>query len=430
VRLSLSYQLRRLRSRLHRMRIALAVRGWKGLLARVFAAPEAAAETGSSPPLLPGSLAPAPARGPTRRWLLVDVTTPRPDRDSGSLRSYNLMRMLRAEGHDVGFLPEDGADAGGYASALRALGVAVHAGATRAPLPRWFAGHLPGYDVLVVSRYHLAEFLIPLARATAPTVRIVLDTVDLHHLREEREAEVRDDPLLRRLARATRQRELAAIRAADMAWVVSPVEAGILRSVLPDRPVALLPNILEPQAAPPGYGGRSGLLFVGGARHPPNVDAVEWLVDDIFPLVRARLLGCELHLVGPGLGRLQALRRAAPGIHVHDHVPDLGPLLASCQVGLAPLRYGAGVKGKVNMYMAHGLPVVATRCAAEGSFLEHGCDVLLAEDAASQAAAIVQACHDPDLWQRLATGGLRNVRQHFSFETARLAIDRTLELLP
>ncbi|MDH7453606.1 glycosyltransferase family 4 protein [Luteimonas composti] len=427
MRPTLSYQLRRLRSRLHRMRIALAVRGWRGLLARVFGpGPTDATESGAAP-ALPAAMPPQPQAAATRRWLLVDVTTPRPDRDSGSLRSWNLMRLLRAQGHQVDFLPDDGADAGHYTAALRALGVTVHAGA--GSLARWFGRHLADYDVLVVSRYHLAESLLPLARATAPGVRVVLDTVDLHHLREQREAELRAHPGLLRLARTTRQRELAMVAAADMAWVVSPVEAALLREAIPGACVALLPNILEPLASPRGYAGRSGLLFVGGARHPPNVDAVEWLVREIFPLVRARLPDCELHLAGDGLAALAVAREGAPGVVVHDHVPDLAPLLGRCRFGLAPLRYGAGVKGKVNMYMAHGLPVVATPSAAEGTFLEHGRDVLLAADAAGLADAVVEASRDPALWQRLAANGLANVHEHFSFDTARRAVDGILETL-
>lgn len=432
MRVPVSYHLRRLGSRLHRMRIALAVRGWTGLLRRVFtraAGSASAAHQVATPPVFdPLPFAPADGHRPLR-WLLIDVSTPRPDRDSGSLRSVNLMRLLRAEGHAVDFLPDDGVAAGHYAELLRGLGVTVHDARDRAPYPRWFERHLAGYDVLVLSRYHLAEFLLPLARRAAPDTRVVLDTVDLHHVRERREAEVRGDHRLQRLARATRKRELAAIAAADIAWVVSAAERELLAREAPDARVALLPNIVETLAGPGGFTAREGLLFVGGARHPPNVDAVAWLVAEIFPRVRTQLPDCTLHLVGDGLSQLSLLRAPGPGVVVHDHVPDLAPLLARCRVGLAPLRYGAGVKGKVNQYMAHGLAVVATTSAAEGAFLEHRRDVLLADDAAGLADAVVEACTDAGLWQRLVDHGLHNTRRHFSFDTARRALADTLELL-
>ena len=424
-----SYHLRRLGSRLHRMRIALAVRGWKGLLRRTLPATTAPASDAESP-TAPG-FAPLPASGipaTPLRWLLVDVSTPRPDRDSGSLRSCNLMRLLRADGHRVDFLPDDGVGGGTHAAALRDIGVTVHDG-PRPGYPRWFADKLDRYDVLVVSRYHLAEFLVPLARSIAPGIRVVLDTVDLHHVRERREAELRADPRLRRLAHSTRRRELAAIAAADVTWVVSAAERGLVADAVPGARIALLPNILEPVADPPGAQARAGLLFVGGARHPPNVDAVDWLVQEIFPRIRAAVPDCELHLVGDGLPQLPSLRDPVAGVIVHGHVPDLAPLLARCRVGLAPLRYGAGVKGKVNMYMAHGMAVVATPSAAEGAFLEHGRDVLLADDAQGIADAVLRACTDAALWRRLAEAGMENVRQHFSFAKARRGIADTLGML-
>ncbi|NZA28512.1 glycosyltransferase, partial [Luteimonas sp. SJ-92] len=351
---------------------------------------------------------------------LVDVSTPRPDRDSGSLRAFNLMRVLAEDGDRVEFLPDDRADAGAYAEALRALGVVVHAGA--GGYPDWFARYLRGFDVLVVSRYHLAEFLVPLARRIAPGVRVVLDTVDLHHLRERREAELGDDGRLRRLAAITRRRELRAVAEADVTWVVSPVEAALLREALPQARVAVLPNLHRAEESPAGFAERDGLLFVGGARHPPNVDALRWLLAEIFPRVRARLPRCELQVVGDGLPEAVAGLPPSPGVHLHGHVPELAPLLARCRVGLAPLRFGAGVKGKINLCMAAGMPVVATACAAEGMHAADGVELLVADAPEAFADAVVRLHEDAALWSRLARAGTANVRTHFSFDAARATI--------
>lgn len=413
----LTYHWRRLRARLHRLRLALHARGWRGMLERL-----------APPPRVPAPV-PRPrvpeTQGGGRRILLIDVATPRPDRDSGSLRAFNLMRLLRADGYRVDFLPDDRTEAGEYANALRDLGVTVHAGADA--YPRWFARHLRDYDVLVVSRYHLAEFLVPLARRVAPALHVVLDTVDLHHLRERREADLHDDRRLRRLAAVTRTRELRAVAAADVTWVVSPVEADLLRGALPTARVEVLPNLHEAEDAPAPFPRRGGLLFVGGARHPPNVDAVRWLLDAIFPRVRARLPDCVLHLVGEGMPEAMAGSGSpVDGVQLHGHVPDLGPLLARCRVGLAPLRFGAGVKGKINLCMAAGMPVVATSCAAEGMHLRDGDELLVADTAEAFADAVVRLHGDAALWSRLSRAGGDNVRRHFSFEAARATIAASL----
>src|SRR5699024_8910690 len=114
--------------------------------------------------------------------------------------------------------------------------------------------------------------------------------------------------------------------------------------------------------------------------------------------------------------------RRSDGVIMHGYVADLTPYLETSRLSIAPLRYGAGVKGKVNQAMAWGLPVVATTCAAEGMYLEHGEDVLIADTTEAFAAAVVRAYNDEALWMKLSDGGLANVEKHFSFDAARRAI--------
>jgi glycosyltransferase involved in cell wall biosynthesis len=162
-------------------------------------------------------------------------------------------------------------------------------------------------------------------------------------------------------------------------------------------------------------------MFVGGFQHPPNLDAAEWLIDEIMPRVRRDIPDARLHIIGSRMP--ESLReRRSEGVVMHGYVEELGPYLEGCRLSVAPLRYGAGVKGKVNQAMAWGLPVVATGCAAEGMYLADGEDVLVADDTEAFAAAIVRAYNDEALWTKLSDGGLANVEQHFSFDAARRAI--------
>ena len=125
-----------------------------------------------------------------------------------------------------------------------------------------------------------------------------------------------------------------------------------------------------------------------------------------------------LHLIGSRMpDEVRDLQ--GPGVQIHGFVADLQPWLDGSRVSVAPLRYGAGVKGKVNQAMSHGLPVVATTCAAEGMFLEHGQDVLVADTAEAFAAEVVRLYQNEELWIQLSRGGLANVEQHFSRAAAR-----------
>ena len=364
----------------------------------------------------------ASERGRQRQVLLLDACTPTPDRDSGSVRMLALLKLLRETGCAVVFFPENRAHDGRYTEALQQLGVEAWWHPHLGDVPRWLARHGRRFDTIIVSRHYVLSPLLPLLRLHAPQATVVFDTVDLHHLRELREAELSGDPAQLRNAARTRKVELALIEQCDRTWVVSEAEKALLAQELPKARVDVVSNIHDVHGAGAGFSERSGLLFIGSYRHPPNVDAALWLANEILPRIRERLPQVTLHLVGGDAPESVAALGALPGITFHGYVPELGPLLDGCRIGLAPLRYGAGVKGKVNQSLAHGLPVVATRCAVEGMHLVDGQDVLVSDDAEGFADAVVRLYGDAVLWQRLAQGGLENTRRHFSAEPVRATL--------
>lgn len=355
------------------------------------------------------------------RALVLDACTPTPDRDSGSVRMFALLRLLLDLDCSVAFLNEAQAHDGDYTRALQQLGVEAWWHPWSQGLPAWLAQHGGQFDLVIASRHYVLAPLLPLLRLHAPRAQVVFDTVDLHFLRDERAAEMAGNAAAKAAAQRTREAELQLVDDADATWVVSPVERELLLQLRPQATVEVVSNIHDAAASTPGPEGRAGLLFVGGFRHTPNVDAARWLVTDILPRVRARRPDIELHVVGSELPpHLSAL--GGDGVHWHGHVADLSPLLRSSRLSVAPLRFGAGVKGKVNQALAAGLPVVATTCAVEGMGLVDGIDALVADAADAFADAIVRGCEDDALWCRLAAGGLENTRRHFSPEVARATI--------
>ncbi|WP_123771306.1 glycosyltransferase [Vulcaniibacterium tengchongense] len=360
------------------------------------------------------------------RLLIVDSATPRADRDSASLRLVNLMQLLGQEGARVTFLPADFNHAGRYTEALQQLGVECWHAPYITSVSAWLREHGRRFDAAVVCRHYVLREWLPLLRRYAPQARIVFDTVDLHYLRERRGAELAGDPALLRAAERTRRLELEMIGAADATLVVSEVERELLARDAPRARVEILSNLHRVHGPGLPYEQRRDLVFVGGFRHPPNVDAVRWFVAEIWPRIRAEAPELVFHCIGGDVPAEVAALAAQPGVRVHGHVPDLTPYMEGARVALAPLRFGAGVKGKVNLSMAHGQPVVATACAVEGMHLRDGEDVLLADDAADFAAAVLRLYRDPALWQRLAANGLANVERHFSLDAARSTVRRVL----
>lgn len=358
----------------------------------------------------------------TRRVLIIDATTPTPDQDSGSLRMVNLMRVLRAEGVAVSFFADNRAFVERYTGELQQLGVEVLWHPFLSDVPGWFAEHGRHFDLIVLSRHYIAIQYVDLVRLHAPQARLVFDTVDLHYLREQREAELsgRDD--LHRQAAQTREKELDLIRRSDITLVVSPVEQALLAAEAPGARVDILSNVHEVFGCRKPFEQRHDIVFMGGYQHTPNVDAVLWFADEVLPLIRAEAPEITFHVVGSKAPEEVRALGERPGIMFQGFVPDIAPFMDNCRLAVAPLRYGAGVKGKVNMSMSYGQPVVATPIAIEGMHAEPGVDVLVAETAQDFATAVLRAYRDRDLWQQLSAGGLANVERHFGFESARQAV--------
>lgn len=383
------------------------------------------ARLAQQPPV--GSL-PLRARDRVRkRVLIIDVITPLDDQDSGSLRMVRLMTELQGLGCHVAFLPTNVEYTPPYTGRLQQAGVEMLYAPHVWSLERYLESHGAAFDAIIVSRLIAADKILPMARHLVPKARLIYDTVDLHYLREQRAAALSGDAEDLAKAKATQARELGHMLLADLTWVVSPVEREILADTLPGVRVEVLSNIHEIHPAEHPFSQRHGLVFIGSFNHPPNEDAMLWFVADIWPRIVERIPGIRLHIVGSRPTRaVQAL--AGAQIKVTGFVADIRPYFAQCRLSIAPLRYGAGVKGKINTAMAYGLPVVATSPAAEGMWLTHEKDVLMADNAADFAEQVIRAYNDETLWTQLAAGGFDNIRNHFSRERARTALSRALGL--
>ena len=261
-----------------------------------------------------------------------------------------------------------------------------------------------------------------LLRRHAPQARLVFDSVDLHYLRERRAADLAGDARLQRAATRTQALELDVMQRSDVTLVVSPAERDLLARDAPGVRVEVVSNLHQVAGAGLPFEQRRDLVFVGGFRHPPNVDAVRWFVESVFPRVRAALPDVRFHCIGGDLVPEIVALREHQGVLVHGYVPDITPYMDGCRIAIAPLRYGAGVKGKINLSMAHGQPVVATATAVEGMHLRHGHDVLAAGDADGFADAVIQLYGDATLWMELSIHGHDNIRRHFSPDAARATV--------
>jgi len=330
-----------------------------------------------------------------------------------------MLGLLHRDGWQIDFFAADGFATSKDVARLATMGVHYRSGS---PF-RWLRRQGAALDAALLCRLPVASQYIDIIRRHAPNATVVFDTVDLHYVREQRAAALTGSQRLYRHAAQSRRHELTAIQRSDVTLVVSEEERRTLARELPRTRVELLSNIHEIHGRQRDFESRSDLLFVGGFGHPPNADAMQWFAAEILPLLHASEPGLVLHLVGDIDDAAQkALKRN--GLVIHGRVDDIRPLMDSCRVSVAPLRFGAGVKGKVNLAMSYGLPVVVTSIAAEGMYLGDESNALIADDAVSFAAAVLRLYRDRDLWLRLSDGALENVRHHFSLEQAKLSLHR------
>ncbi len=339
-------------------------------------------------------------RNVTRRALIVDVTTPMPDKDSGSIDTLQYIRIMQALGFKVVFCPHDLRHAGHYTEALQRIGVECLYQPYTASLSTHLEKYGAYYDLVMLERAHHAVQHIG---------------VDLHFIREERQARVEQSAELAKQARRTKALEYAVMRQSDATIVISESERDIVQREWPDVRVVAIPYAREIHGSSAPFQQRRDIVFIGGFLFDPNIDAVNYFVTEIWPRIRREVPEMRFLIVGSNMPAEVVKLGQEPGVDIVGYVEHLAPLFARCRLSVASLRYGAGIKGKIGTSLGYGVPCVATPIAADGMGLTNRVNVMIGADAASFADAVIEAYQDEALWNGLSRNGLEFMEQNFSY---------------
>jgi GT2 family glycosyltransferase/glycosyltransferase involved in cell wall biosynthesis len=366
-----------------------------------------------------GDVASLKKSAPCRKNILViDHHVPTPDRDSGSLRMFQILKLLHALGHRVTFIPDNLARSHPYTSELQKRGIEIVYHPYLKRVRDYLVSYGCEFDVVVLSRCQFAHKHISDVRRYAPQSRIVFDTVDLHFVREAGEARVTGDPNIERKAQETQQLEYELIDQSDETWVVSNSEERLLKERCPDKSIQVVSNIVDVPGSNTPFALRRDWLFIGSFQHRPNIDAVLFFAQQIFPLVSPRLRDAKFYIIGDNAPP-EVVALANEKIVVTGLQRDARPFFDSVKLSVAPLRFGAGVKGKINQSMAFGVPVVATSIAVDGTELRDGEEILVADEPQDFAEALIELYESEELWSQLSESGIRKTRALYSVEAAR-----------
>ncbi len=354
------------------------------------------------------------------RVVVFDERVPSPDRDAGSLRMFLILKTL-AEWCHVIFVPFNRPQSLDYERALWKEGIET-ADATDY---RRLLKH-KNVKAAIVSRPSMGDALIHRIRRANRKAAIVFDMVDTHFVRFQREFETTGDVSARDEAKKYRQLEGKLARASDVVWCASAEDKQVMQREVTDARIEVVPTIHELRDAGKPFHERQDLLFIGNLAHRPNDDAVLFFMREVYPRLRETLPNVRLDIIGDNpSAAIKAY--ASDKVRVRGYVPDVEPYLRDRRVFIAPLRFGAGIKGKVGEAMAHGIPVVTTSIGAEGFGLTHGLDVMIGDDPVSFAAAIEELYSNAELWQRLAENSRLRIEKHFTPQVIAETINRSIK---
>jgi len=368
---------------------------------------------------------------------MIGYVWPEPGSSAASGHVMQLIECFLQQGWQITFASP--ATEGEHKADLAALGVTEVAIKLNDSSFDEFVGQLQP-DVVLFDQFLMEEQFGWRVEKHCPDAVRVLETCDLQSMRHARHRLLKDllktdakggsydelfatpgDRLFTQVAQTDlAQREVASFYRCDLNLVVSDVEIEFLTRHfrLPAELLLWCPLMLRdiPNSGT-GFAERAHFLSIGNFRHAPNWDAVLWLKNTIWPLIRQQLPTAQLHVYGAYTPpKASALHNAAQGFHIMNRAQDALEVMSAARVSLAPLRFGAGIKGKIMDAMACGTPSVTTPIGAEAMYGELPFPGAIATDAQGLADAAVRLYQDQSLWEQAQRSGWQVLRQRFRFE--------------
>ena len=338
------------------------------------------------------------------RVLMVDNSFPRLGHDAGSYAAVQEMKLLISLGCKVTFLPHNLLHLGIHVDCLQRLGVeCVHSPFHRS-VAKFFERRGDEFDVVYITRYVVAEKIIPLVRQYSQA-KVIFNNADLHFLREMRTAKAVGTADFSAV-NVTRERELAVMNSADVVLSYSDIELEIISThLLTSRKLFRCPWVLREQCDTKSREERRGFVFLGGFAHPPNRFAMDWFISNVMPILNQRRPELTLHIWGSQLPDGTGWDQQ-PGVVLEGYAQSLDQVFNSAMVFIAPLQSGAGIKGKVLDSLAYGVPTVLSSVAAEATGLIDGNSTLIAQTPEQWALHIESLMDDELLWQHIRNNAI------------------------
>ena len=360
----------------------------------------------------------------SKRVLILGLNWPEPDATAAGTRMMQLIHWFLEKNFQITFAST--AAFSSYSIDLTTLGIdQQHIKLNHISFDEFARKLNP--SVVVFDRFITEEqFGWRVAEELPEAIRI-LDTEDLHSLRACREMALSDKKIFNStdwLSADITKRELASILRSDLSLIISDFELKLLVEkvkidcsllfYLPFVYKELTESIVENW---PPFEQREHLVFIGNGKHAPNIDAILWLNNSIWPLLRKSLPNAELHIYGPYMPeRIRKMDNAETGFRIKGWVKDIAPVLTNARLNLVPLRFGAGLKGKLFEGFRKGIPAITTAVGAEGAGDINDLKLCTRDEEVSFSNLAIQLYQDSNKWKEVQTLGTNLINKHFSKE--------------
>lgn len=278
-------------------------------------------------------------------------------------------------------------------------------------------------NIVLFDRYITQEQFGWRVTKHCPDALTILDTEDLHFLRKAREEAFKKtgDASQATLFTELAKRELASMLRCDVTLIISAFEMKLLQEnfSIPSSVLQYLPFLLEPLETTtiPSFKARTGFMTIGNLRHAPNVDAVKYLKKEIWPAIKEQLPEARLSIFGMYAPQhIQQMHNEKEGFLIKGWASSAQKAFREAKVCLAPLRFGAGLKGKVVEAFQYGTPVITTAIGAEGIFTATEIPSSLAHNTQSFIDKAIASYTDASLWQKQQQKGFDSIASTFQKE--------------
>lgn len=351
--------------------------------------------------------------------LVIDHYVPQFDKDAGSKTTWQYLKMFVKKGYNVKFIGDNFYQHEPYCTALQQEGIEVLYGPWYAQnYKQWIIDNQDNIDFVYLNRPHITEKYIDFLK-NETNIKCIYYGHDLHFLRLKREYELNGDEKVLDESEDWRKKEFDIMHNAAINYYPSYIEVDEIHKIDDSIPAkAITAYVYEEflEDIDMDFAKKEGLLFVGGFGHPPNADAVLWFVNHVYPLIRKKQ-DIPFYIVGSNAPDNIKKLDGKNGIVVKGFVSEeeLADLYDSCKIVVVPLRYGAGVKGKVVEALYNGTPMVSTTVGIEGiqgaeEFME------VSDDAVEFAEKVLALYNDHDKLIKTVNAYQSYVKEHNSID--------------